>query len=73
MDFNQSFLSYDNLEGARCLTVLPRKMSQKEAAIEAVKNIGLRQNHEMDISKFGSYKKDADMYLQRLNELKKYL
>lgn len=73
MDFNQSFLSYDNLEGARCLTVLPRKMSQKEAAIEAVKNIGLRQIREMDISKFGSYKKEADMYLQRLHELKKYL
>lgn len=73
MDFNQSFLSYDNLEGARCLTVLPRKMSQQEAAIEAVKNIGLRQIHEMDMSKFGLYKKEADMYLQRLNELRKYL
>ena len=52
MDFNQCFLSYDQLNGANCQTVFPRKMTQREAAIEAVEKIGLRQIHEMDMSKF---------------------
>ena len=41
MDFNRSFLAYDTLEGANCQTVFPEKMSQREAAMEAVKRIGL--------------------------------
>ena len=36
MDFNQSFYSYDTLDGARCQTVLPGQMTQREAAIKAV-------------------------------------
>lgn len=73
MDFNQSFLSYDNLDGANCQTVLPRRLSQRKAAIEAVKCIGLRQIREMDMSKFGNMKKEAEMFELRLNELKKYV
>lgn len=42
MDFNKSFLSYENVEGARCQTT-NKNISQKDAAIEAVKNIGLNQ------------------------------
>lgn len=72
MDFNQSFLSYDNLDGANCQTVLPRRLSQRKAAIEAVKCIGLRQIREMDMSKFGNMKKEAEMFELRLSELKKY-
>jgi hypothetical protein len=72
MDFNQTFLSYDTIEGANCQTVLPRKMSQREAAIEAVKAIGLRQIREMDMSKFEGMPKEAEMYQRRLNELKKW-
>lgn len=34
MDFNRCFLEYDDLDGANCLTVLPRHLSQREAAIE---------------------------------------
>ncbi|MDO4324043.1 MAG: hypothetical protein Q4C61_16140 [Lachnospiraceae bacterium] len=71
MDFNQCFLSYDNLEGANCQTVLPRKMTQREAAVEAVKHIGLRQIREMDMSKFGNMKREAEMFERRLYELKK--
>src|SRR5699024_10856114 len=37
MDFNQCFQAYDTLEGANCQTVLPAKMTQREAAVEAVK------------------------------------
>lgn len=70
MDFNQCFLAYDSLDGANCQTVLPRKMSQREAALEAVEHIGLRQVHEMDMSKFEDMKKEAEMFKRRLAELK---
>lgn len=73
MDFNQCFLSYDNIEGANCQTVLPKRMTQREAAIEAVKCIGLRQLREIDMSKFGDMKKEAEMFQIRLAELKKLL
>lgn len=72
MDFNQCFLSYDTLDGAKCQTVSQRNVSQKEAAIEAVKCIGLRQVCEMDMSKFGDMEKEAKMFQKRLNELKKF-
>lgn len=72
MDLNQCFLAYDNIDGANCQTVLPRKLTQREAAIEAVKKIGLPQIKEMDMSKFESLKKEAEIFLMRLNELKKY-
>ncbi len=71
MDFNQCFLAYDQPEGARCLTVNGR-MTQREAAIEAVKHIGLRQIREMDMTKFAGMEKEAAMFIQRLDELKKY-
>jgi len=43
MDFNQSFTAYDSIEGANCLTT-PIPMIQKEAAIEAVKQVGYKSN-----------------------------
>lgn len=73
MDFNQSFLSYDTLDGANCQTVLPRRMTQRAAAIEAVKQIGLRQICEVELTIFGDMKKEAEMFQMRLNELKKFL
>ena len=42
MDFNKAFSSYDSLEGARCQTN-GKKQSQKDAALEAVRAIGLNQ------------------------------
>lgn len=73
MDFNQCFLAYDTLDGARCQTVSKRNVSQREAAIEAVKCIGLRQVYEMDMNKFGEMKQEATMFQRRLEELKKYV
>ena len=70
MDFNKCFLAYDNIEGANCLTVLPKKMTQREAAIEAVKKIGLPQIKEMDMSAFEDMKEEAEMFQLRLNELR---
>lgn len=73
MDFNQCFQSYDTLEGANCQTVLPTKMTQREAAVEAVKKIGLPQIREMDMAEFGDRKKEAEMFQKRLAELKRCL
>ena len=70
MDFNQCFGSYDTNEGANCQTVLPRKMTQKEAAIEAVWEIGLRQIADIDMSIFDDMAHVKEMFLKRLSILK---
>lgn len=71
MDFNQSFLAYDNMEGARCQTVLDMNVTQKEAAIEAVQHIGLRQIKEVDLLQFKDWEQEKDMFQKRLDLLKK--
>ena len=68
MDFNKAFLSYDNLEGALCQTT-DRKISQKQAAIEAVKRIGLNQIKEVERAWFTD-QKIADIFFDRLRILK---
>ena len=68
MDYNKAFLSYDTVEGALCQTT-ENRVSQKQAAIEAVKEIGLNQIKEIDRSLF-SNEKIADMFFARLDILK---
>ncbi|MBQ9009662.1 MAG: hypothetical protein IJ088_10070 [Clostridia bacterium] len=46
MDFNKSFLSYGSVEGAICLTT-EKPMNQKEAALWAVRTVGLNQTDEV--------------------------
>lgn len=72
MDFNQCFGAYDTLDGANCLTVDTRRISQRQAAIEAVKVIGLRQKQEVDPAIFGTNTAWAEMFERRLAELKQY-
>lgn len=72
MDLNMSFQAYDNLDGANCQTVLPRKLTQREAAIEAVQVIGLRQIRDVDLAIFDSMGQEREMFLLRLAELQKY-
>jgi len=72
MDFNMSFQTYDTLDGANCLTVGTRKLSQREAAIEAVEAIGLRQISDIDLSIFAGEEQKKEMFQRRLAELKKY-
>ena len=48
-------------------------MSQKEAAQEAVKHIGLRMVREMDMKKFGDMEKEAEMFQMRLAELNRFI
>jgi len=73
MDFNQSFKAYDTLDGTICQTTRPRRLTQREAAIEAVKKIGLRQLREVSADIFGEFKEEALMFEQRLNELKRFV
>lgn len=68
MDFNKSFLSYDNIDGALCQTA-DRKITQREAAIEAVEKIGLNQISEVQEEWF-SDEKTKDMFMQRLDVLR---
>ena len=70
MDFNQSFKSYDNIDGALCQTTLPRHISQKQAALEAVEKIGLNQIKEIDYDWFGDRAEMRDMFKNRLRTLK---
>lgn len=72
MDFNQCFHAYDSLDGAKCLTCGKQHMSQRDAAIEAVKVIGLRQISEVDMAIFGDHTEEAEMFLRRLEELRKF-
>ena len=51
MDFNKAFLAYDSIEGARCQTNAKRQ-SQLDAAIEAVRQVGLNQIEEIQESWF---------------------
>ena len=46
MDFNKAFQAYDTIEGSRCLTS-SRPMRQMDAALEAVRMIGLNQKEEV--------------------------
>ncbi len=68
MDFNKAFQAYDSMEGANCLTS-PRKLSQKDAAIEAVKVIGLNQIKEVDLQWF-SDERMREVFEKRLEILR---
>ena len=67
MDFNKAFQSYDTIDGARCLTC-EMWMTQKEAAIEAVKAIGLNQLHEVHTEWFADEER-REMFFKRLDLL----
>lgn len=71
MDFNQSFGSYNTIEGANCQTVYPRRISQREAAVEAVRQIGIPQVREINSELFEDRSDWAEMFFKRLNELRR--
>ncbi len=70
MDFNQSFYSYETIDGANCQTVYPKRMTQKEAAEEAVRQIGLNQIQEVDPAIFGDEDEWRKMFYKRLDVLR---
>ena len=68
MDFNKSFTSYDTVDGGKCQTV-SQFISQKDAAITAVKEIGLNQTAEINKNLFDSTD-HYTMFKKRLEILK---
>lgn len=70
MDFNQSFKMYDTIHGANCLTCTGK--SQMEAAVEAVKNIGLNQIKEIQEEWFDDDFEKYKMFYDRINILRNY-
>lgn len=70
MDFNRAFQAYDTMDGANCQTVFPRKMSQKEAAVEAVKAIGWNQVCEIDPQWFKGREAEYEMLISRMQVLR---
>lgn len=70
MDFNQAFHSYETIEGANCQSVLPKIMTQKDAAIQAVKQVGLNQRQDIKEEWFLNRKSEYKMFQKRLTLLK---
>ena len=73
MDFNRAFQQYDTLDGANCLTVGKRHLSQREAAVEAVDKIGVNQKCSEDTVAWHGCIEWKNMFQMRLNNLKKPL
>lgn len=70
MDFNQAFNAYDSLEGANCQTAFGEGITQKEAALQAVRKIGLHQIKEVDKYCFAELPQHYEMFSKRLELLK---
>lgn len=70
MDFNRAFHAYDQTEGANCQTAFGRHITQKEAAIQAVKEIGLNQIREIDRTIFSGLPQYYPMFCERLDLLR---
>lgn len=68
MDFNKAFLSYDSIDGSLCQTTEAR-ISQRQAAIEAVHRVGLNQLREVDRAWFSDDER-AQMFFSRLAVLR---
>ena len=67
MDFNKAFLAYEDLDGARCLTT-QTPMSQREAARQGVKAVGLNRTGGIQREWFDDQER-AQMFFRRLREL----
>ena len=75
MDFNQAFQCYYQTDGANCLSVLPKHLTQREAAIQAVSKIRLNQIRKIDPFWFRGRETDYQMLTRRLEilrEIEKY-
>lgn len=70
MDFNQAFQAYEHLDGANCLTVLPEHMTQKEAAVQAVSQVGLNQVKEIEPQWFNKRTAEYEMLMRRMDLLR---
>ena len=69
LDFNQAFRDYGIIEGGACQATFGNPMTQKEAAIMAVKAIGLNQIHPIDSAIFDVLPQYKEMFYRRLSLL----
>ena len=69
MDFNRAFQQYDTLDGANCLTVGKRHLSQREAAMEAVEKTTINKIYDIDIVDFAGHKEWGYMFQKRMSSL----
>ena len=67
MDFNKAFTAYDTAEGGKCLTV-SRNMTQREAAVQAVREIGLNRIADISPALFHD-RPTCEMFFARLRIL----
>lgn len=72
MDFNKSFKNYNNLKGGKCLTT-KESMSQMDAAVEAVKIIGINLNKSTTFRYFNYNKAKSRIFFKRLNQIRHVL
>lgn len=70
MDFNQAFRAYADLEGANCQTVFCSGVTQREAAVCAVQEIGLNQIREVEPEVFANLPQYYEMFKKRLELLR---
>ncbi len=70
MDFNQAFRAYDQIDGANCQTCFGEKLSQREAALQAIQRIGLNQIRPFDEDLFDTLPEYREMFEMRLSVLK---
>ena len=70
MDFNQAFHAYDTLEGANCQTVFHAGVTQRDAAVQAAKKVGLNQLCPVEKELFSNLPQYYEMFEQRLALLK---
>ncbi|MCI8874742.1 MAG: hypothetical protein HFI77_01565 [Lachnospiraceae bacterium] len=70
MDFNQAFYAYDNMEGANCQTVFGKHISQREAALMVVEEIGLNQVRTIEKEVFLELPQFYEMFCKRMEVLK---
>ena len=70
MDFNQAFRAYNSLDGANCQTCFHKHLTQKAAALQAVKAVGLNQIRNVEKDVFCHLPQYYPMFCQRLALLK---
>lgn len=73
MDWNRSFQAYDTLEGGNCQTAFGMKLTQREAALEAVGQVGINQSARVQPEWFAGREQEYEMFMRRLELLKKTL
>lgn len=70
MDFNQAFSAYDSPDGAGCQTMPGTKITQREAAVRAVCQIGMNQIAEVESGWFSKEPELWEMFRRRLEILR---